>query len=517
MEVLHDGGSAADAAIAAALTLGVVAPDCSGIGGGGFALVWNQNLRRVTALDFREAAPAHVRPFDVEREIAQGSGQLAGALVGVPGEVAGLFALHSQLGRLPIDVDFGPAIRIAEAGYAVSSALARNAFQYRPVLSRSPLLASLFASAGVGPVLAGSRLTREHLAVTLRRIARTGPGRSTRGPSRKTSCVRAVPLAAGSPRKTSRPTVSKRGLLCQGKWEGLDVFTMPAPSAGGLLLLETLAMSPRADLVGLGLNTGGYVHYLAEAFRGAMTDRVRAMGDPSFVTVKSGELLDAHRLHARRAAIAMERTHALPESTLNEHGTSHLVVYDGEGNVVSLTTTVGDAFGARIAAEESGVILNDELVDFTVPSQYAAFQASSKNPFAFSPNRPRASARPVSSMTPAIVVRDGRVELALGGAGGLRIPTAVAQVFLAHEAFQVPLSDAVALPRFQTPYDGPTVELEQGTGGAVLDDLRGRGERLTVAPNFSAVQVISASLDPSGAVRLAGAADPRFGGEADTR
>ncbi len=306
-------------------------------------------------------------------------------------------------------------------------------------------------------------------------------------------------------------------------WEGHTVYTMPPPSAGGLLLAETLGMFSRADLESLGLGSGAYDHLLAETFRGAIVDRMRAIGDPGFVKTDIGALMEKVRLLDRRAHIARDRTRPVPKFILQEHGTTHFVVVDAAGNVVSLTTTINDAFGAMVSTETTGVILNNELDDFTTKATAALFTTgagatASKVPEASTeapgPNEPRPFARPTSSMTPTIAFRDGQPVLALGGSGGLRIATGVTQSFLARTVFQRPVADCVSMPRVHTPTDEipPVLELDEGVPDTLVQDLKARGEVVRLLPNYSAVQMVAIERGPHGGIHISAASDPRKGG-----
>jgi gamma-glutamyltranspeptidase/glutathione hydrolase len=241
--------------------------------------------------------------------------------------------------------------------------------------------------------------------------------------------------------------------------------------------------------------------------RGALADRLRLMGDPAFEKSDVSTLLDPKRIAARKLTISSERTHALARFDQNEHGTHHLVVMDAEGNVASVTTTVNNAFGAKVSGAASGVVLNDELDDFTKQKDMAPFGLSQ------SPNRPRPGARPVSSMTPTIVVKDGKVVLAIGGSGGPLIATNVTQLLLARLTFGLTPEQLVTLPRFGVPTAGPSLLLEGGAAPSLIDDLAWRGEVVQVMKeNPSGVQVIA--LDDSG---VSAAADPRKHGSALTK
>jgi gamma-glutamyltranspeptidase/glutathione hydrolase len=246
---------------------------------------------------------------------------------------------------------------------------------------------------------------------------------------------------------------------------------------------------------------------VAEAFRGAIADRMRFVGDPDVVPVDTGKLMAASRMKARRASIALDRTHAIPRFGLEGGGTHHLVTADARGNVVSLTTTVNRVFGAKLVGAESGVVLNDELDDFTRKKDAQALGLGE------SPNRPRPGARPVSSMTPSIVVRDGRAVLALGGSGGPTIPINVTQALLARLVFDATPAQAVAARRFYVPTSRATILIEPGAPPELERDLTWRGE--IVGPmrfSTSAVQMIAIEGE-----RKLPAADPRKHGTALAR
>jgi gamma-glutamyltranspeptidase len=246
---------------------------------------------------------------------------------------------------------------------------------------------------------------------------------------------------------------------------------------------------------------------VAEAMRGAVADRMRYLGDPDHEKVDLARLTSAKRLAVRKKSIALDRTHALPRFGLEEHGTHHLVTADASGNVVSLTTTVNRVFGAKLMAPKSGVVLNDELDDFTAKADVASFGLQE------SPNRARAGARPVSSMTPTLVVKDGRVVLALGGSGGTTIATNVTQLVLSRLVFDKEPQAAVTAPRFQIPTSGAFLLLEPGSDRKLVEDLEWRGEIVGTARFLSsAVQMVTFD-----GARVLAASDPRKHGSASVR
>jgi gamma-glutamyltranspeptidase/glutathione hydrolase len=487
--------------------------------------VWDAHRRKVTALDFREVAPGSLDPAVLEYRprvpVATGRGRM----IGVPGEVEGLFELHRRFGRRSFADNAAPAVALAEQGYHVSDHLARLALAYHAQLNWSPQLHALFMPDGWA-VGVGRRIVNRALAQTLRRLGTEGRKAFYEGNVALEMAQAAEETGGFLAPADLRAYRSIEREPLKVNWEGNTVYTMPPPSAGGLLLAETLGMFGKADLEQLHLGTGAYNHLLAETFRGAIVDRMRAIGDPAFVKTDVAALMEKVRLLDRRAQIALDRTRPAPRFFLREHGTTHFVVIDEEGNVVSMTTTINDAFGATVSTATTGVILNNELDDFSTKATTTlmatgAGASASEVPEASSgmegPNEPRPFARPTSSMTPTLVFRDGLPVLALGGSGGLRIATGVTQVLLARMVFRCSVIDCVAMPRIHTPVDelpagGPILELDEGTRDGVVQDLKARGETVRLLPNYSAVQMIAIERGERGALHMSAGADPRKGG-----
>jgi gamma-glutamyltranspeptidase/glutathione hydrolase len=291
--------------------------------------------------------------------------------------------------------------------------------------------------------------------------------------------------------------------------DGRTVMTFPAPSAGGLMLLEVLTMfgaTRTSVLAPMGFESSAYLHTVAEAMRGAVADRARLVGDPDFDTELAAtydRALEVGQLGARRARIEPNRTHAASEFRTREQGTSHIVVADRDGNVVSLTTSVNEAFGSRIVAGDTGIILNDQLDDFSTPSDVKAFGV-----IGLGPNRPRAHGRPVSSMSPTIVLEGGVPILALGGSGGERIATGVTQAALARLVFGLDPGACVAAPRVHV--DGSDLFVQAEVPEDVRHALRGRGESVQDDKYpYAAVGMVAWERGPFGGARVLAAADPR--------
>jgi gamma-glutamyltranspeptidase / glutathione hydrolase len=514
MDVLAAGGNAVDGAIAAALVLGVVNPTASGIGGGGFALVWSAKDKKATSFDFRETAPASYKaealyppqkPGEPPRDRWKFTGP-RGVVVGVPGEPAGLELLSKRYGKKSLAEDTAPAVTLANRGFLLNKHTAEVLRMVHARIQGVPSLAASFLPGGA-PAAFGTRIRRPDLAATLARFGATGRKAIYEGDTAQ-KIVDSVRGAGGTMTLDDLAgyQVKERAPLSR-TIDGRTVYTMPAPSAGGLMLLETLQMfgaNKSSSLTAMGFGSSQYLHTVAEAMRGAFADRARLAGDPDLdrnVDKAFEAALDPAQLEARKAKIDPQKTHAPVEFKTNEKGTSHLVVADAEGNVVTLTTTVNGPFGASIVAGDTGVLLNNELEDFSSADDVKAFKLADGGP-----NRPRPKARPVSSMTPTIVVESGAPILALGGSGGTRIATGSTQAALARLVFDLDPNACVASPRIHT--QGADLMVDREIANDVRWGLQARGETVKDEPfQGSAIQMIAWQRG-----RVLAASDPRKAG-----
>jgi gamma-glutamyltranspeptidase/glutathione hydrolase len=511
LAALHAGGNAGDGAIAAALTLGVVGPNASGLGGGGFALIYVARERRAYALDFRETAPAEVSTEGIVSRAAHEEPTRRGVSIGVPGEPAGLEWISKKLARRSLAEDAAYAAALARDGFAASRTVLRSVDWAHQELSTSPELSTAFLLPGGATIPFGRVVKRPELAQTITRFGAEGATPFYQG-NIAWEIVKAAGAVGGTLTATDLAEYKpKEREPLSRSFDGRTVITFPAPSAGGLMLLEMLTMfgaRRTSSLAPLGFESSAYLHTIAEGIRGALADRARIAGDPDVepeVAAAYDRALDPQQLSARRARIELNRTHAAPEFRLREQGTSHVVVADREGNVISLTTTVNEAFGARVVAGSTGIVLNDELDDFSAPADVKPFGV-----IGLGPNRPRGRARPVSSMTPTIVIEDGVPILAVGGSGGGRIATGVTQATLARLVFGLDPGTCVSAPRIHV--DGPTPELlvPSDVPEDVRQGLSARGETVREERYpFAAVQMLAWERAPLGGARVLAAADPR--------
>jgi gamma-glutamyltranspeptidase/glutathione hydrolase len=392
-----------------------------------------------------------------------------------------------------------PARRAAEKGFRVEKHLASMLASGQKNLSKDAGLSGIFYPGGK-PAAFGRVLKNPALAKTLGRIAAEGPNAFYEGEiaARLVEAARAKGGSLSMADLRAYKPVERKPISVE--FDGRTVYTMPAPSAGGMMLAQTLRLFTPTELRKLGYQSAAYQHLIAEALRAAVADRMRHLGDPAFEKFDLERLIAQERMDARRKRIALDRTHAIPRFGLEEHGTHHITTLDREGNMVALTTTVNRLFGAKYSSRD-GIVLNDELDDFTERKGVAPFDMQQ------SPNRPRAGARPVSSMTPTIVVdRKKQVVLGLGGSGGTAIGTNVTQLLLAHLVFGRTPAQAVSDRRFYIPTERAFILLEKGAPAELVDDLERRGEIVGELPyNGTAVQMIS--VDERG--RAFAAADPR--------
>jgi gamma-glutamyltranspeptidase/glutathione hydrolase len=507
-DVLGAGGNAADAAVAAALALGVVNNSSSGFGGGGFATICSPR-GECTFLDFRETAPAALTPQVMQQAPDPSRAAIAGGLaVGVPGEPAGLLMLSQRFGRLALSRAAAPAVRLARGGFVVTAALAERAAGDRAELARDPGLARIFLPGGV-PVAAGSRLRRPLLARTLERYGREGE-RFVHG-AFADAVAQAVRGAGGVMTAADvRDYRPYERIPLRRPFRDLTVVTAPPPSAGGLILLETLAWIDGTPAEQLLHGSSAYDHLLAESWRGGFDDRARYVSDPGPNPSNVAEmLLDPARLARRRAAFDPARTGPVVViEPARDQGTTHLCVVDREGMMVSLTTTVNLSFGARFTVPGMDVLLNDEINDFSLGTPNNNFGLATARPNALVPGN-----RPISSMTPTIVLRGGRPVACVGAAGGPRIATATTQVLLNLFVHGMHPEAAVSSPRVHHQGQPDRLLVEPEVPEDVRAALRARGHDVQETGRYPVgiSQAIVVS-EREGQRSVLAASDPRKGG-----
>ena len=518
-DMLRQGGSATDAAIATMLALSVVEPQSSGIGGGGF-FVRGTPTGEVETIDGRETAPMAATPdwfLDAQgNPLPFRQAVVSGLSVGVPGNLALAAEAHRRFGKLPWAELFRPAIRLARDGWAVTARLHTALDRSRDSAMHDPLARALFFDASGAPVPVGTLVRNPAMAETLEEIAAKGADAFYRG---KLATALAAKVRGETPhpqgmtaqdiaayRAKSRPAVC-------GSYRAYRICGMGPPSSGTTTVLAILGQLRHFDLAALGPGSPVAWHLFAESQRLAYADRESYLADSDFVAVPVSGLIDPTYLATRGALIRTDSTLAEVQAGTphevtatppdgdepEEHGTSHFVAIDSAGNAVSYTSTIESAFGSGIVV--GGFFLNNELTDFSLAPE------KDGQPVA---NRIEGGKRPRSSMAPMLVYApDGKLLLAVGAAGGATIPVQVVKALIGVIDFRLPISDALALPVLFSP--GDTVMVEPGTAlEAMIPRLRALGHKQIVIREMPLKANAIAVMDG----RLSGAADPRSEGRA---
>ena len=513
--ILDRGGNAVDAAVAVGFALAVTYPRAGNIGGGGFMVIHLAKDNRDIAIDYRETAPAAANAtmfLDAQGKRDPKKSRDSGSAVGVPGTVAGLALAHAKYGsgKFTLAELIAPAIDLAQKGFPVEDDLADSLPRATKRLARWPASAAIFLNGG-RPLQEGDRLIQLDLADTLQRIADGGPrsfytGRTADQIAQAVRDAGGVMTAADlkNYRAVERPVV-------RGTYRGYQIVSMPPPSSGGVALVEMLNILEGYDLAKLGRGVESF-HDMIEAMKRAYADRT-LLGDPDSIKMPIARLISKKYAAALRAGIIDKATPAAairPGKTADFEGpnTTHFSVIDRDGNAVANTYTLNYSYGLGRVADGTGVLLNNELDDFAARLGDAAAQGR-----VFKANLPGPGKRPLSSMTPTIVLKDGKPFLITGSPGSRRIITAVLQVILNVIDFHMSIADAVSAPRLHNQWQPDETYAEPGFDAAVLDALRARGHNIVAtAPHTAAnsIEVIpKGEFSPQGYM---GAADRRTRG-----
>jgi gamma-glutamyltranspeptidase/glutathione hydrolase len=509
LAILAAGGNAIDAAVAVGYALAVVDPCCGNIGGGGFMLVHRADGGD-TVVNFREKAPRAATAamyLDAAGNPVRDASRNGYRAAGVPGTVMGLDRALAEYGKLGRARVMAPAIALARDGFIVGEADAAILADRAKRFAADPAAAAIFLRPDGSPLQAGDRLVQSDLAKTLGLVAERGPDAFYRGPI---AAAAAAASAAHGGILTEEDfadyTVTEMPpVTCT--YRGYRVLSAPPPSSGGIILCEMLNVLSGWDLGTAGHGSPQSLHLMAETMRHAFVDRNSALGDPEFVADPRERLLSPEHAAAIRAAIDPAR--ATPSAALGAGApphepaeTTHYSVADGDGNAVAVTYTLNGNFGAGVVAPGTGFFLNNEMDDFTAkpgaPNMFGLVQGAAN---AIAPGK-----RPLSSMTPAIVEKDGRPVLVLGSPGGPRITTAVLETLTGIVDFGLSPADAVAAPRFHHQWLPDTLYYERGGfPPATLAALAERGYKLAEQSPWGAVELIA--IGPGH--RLTGVNDPR--------
>ena len=479
LKILQAGGNAVDAAVAVGFALAVVYPYAGNLGGGGFMMLRTANGES-HFLDFREEAPLRATAnmyLDSNGKIIPEASTVGYLAVGVPGTVAGLIEAQRKFGKLSLQQVMTPAIHFAKEGYVLSAGEA--AILHDPELTRFPESRRIFQRNG-NFYQAGETFRQPELARTLTRIEKDP--RSFYHGALASELAQAIQKHGGLVTKKDLEMyqVKDRKPLT-GTYRQYEILAPPPPSSGGIALLEMLNILEGFDLASLGDRTPQSMHLIVEAFRRAFNDRTSFLGDPDFASMPTAQLMDKAYAAAWRKTISM--TAATPSSSLTRPPgfipaestqTTHYSVVDEAGNAVSVTYTLNNSFGSGATAEGLGFLLNDEMDDFTskigAPNMFGLIQGPAN---AIAPRK-----RPLSSMTPIIVLENHKVRFVIGSPGGPRIITTVANIFLSASDGGLNIQRAVDAPRFHQQYLPDVVYVERGFPPATLGALRDMGYTL---------------------------------------
>jgi len=540
IEILRQGGNAVDAAVAVAFALAVTHPSAGNLGGGGFMLIRKAN-GRATFVDYRETAPAAARPdmyLDDKGELIPGRSTEGWQAAGVPGTVAGLELALRVHGTMSLHQVLEPAIRLADKGFPVSERLARSLERNADRLGRDPESRKIFLRHG-RPYRPGEVLKQKDLARTLKRIAALGARDFYEG-SLAERFVKESKKGGGL--FTRDDLKDYRAVLRQpvrGSFRGYEILTAPPPSSGGVALLETLNMLEPLLTAEDKPDDPATIHLVTEALRRAFADRARYLADSDFVQVPVQALTDKAYAAEFRSSIDRERASAsttlarpdparfqpaapAPAAAVSRRegaNTTHFSIVDAAGNAVANTYTLNDSYGAALTVAGLGVLLNNTMDDFTTKpgAPNALFHLVQSDGNKVEPGK-----RPLSSMTPTIVVRDAQPWLVLGSPGGPRIISAVIEVALNRLAFGDNLALAIARPRFHHQWLPDALYVEDGAfTEAQLSALRARGHTVRMITELSSAPSAPTGVGRVNAIErdpvtgeLVGVADARGGGAA---
>ncbi len=510
VDILKRGGNAVDAAVAVGFALAVTLPQAGNLGGGGFMLVHLADRHETVAIDYRETAP---QAATADMFLAPGgepdraASRRSGKAVGVPGTVRGLAEAHRLYGsgKLSLAELIAPAEALARAGIPVTGGLADSLPRSAGLLGRWPSTRRIFFRGDV-PLPRGDSLVQADLADTLRAVAEGGPDAFYAGPI--AGRIAAAVRAAGGP-MTEADLAAYRPVVRQpvrGTYRGYEVVSMPPPSSGGVHLIEILNILEGFDLAAMGAGSAAAIHTLAEAMKPAYADRATWLGDPDRVRVPVQGL--TAKSYAARLRRAIDPERARPADSIaagdplppEPDQTTHFSVVDAAGNAVANTYTLNFSYGIGLVAEGTGVLLNNEMDDFSAkagtPNAYGLVGGDA--------NAVAPGARPLSSMTPTFLFRDGQLYLVTGSPGGSRIITTVLDVIVNLIDFRMNLAEAVDAPRIHHQWKPDVLRVEQGLSPDTLALLRGRGHDVRVGSSSGSAN----SILRSGGL-LSGAADPR--------
>lgn len=494
LEILKKGGNAVDAAVAIGFSLAVSLPNAGNIGGGGFMLVHDAKSGKTIALDFREKAPAAASETmyqDEHGEIIPRKSWYTHQAIGVPGTVAGLTKALEQWGSLPLAEVMQPAIELAEKGYEVSPTMAKLLQVEKDNLGKWPTTKAIFFN-GEEPLTTGDTLVQKNLANSLKLIANEGADAFYKG---------AIADEIVRDQQAHDGLITKEDLanyeavereVVRGDYRGYEIVSMPLPSSGGIHIVQMLNALEHIPIKESGVNSAKTISLIAETMKRAYADRSEYLGDSDFVKVPTKQLTSKD--YAKSIAETVLEGNITPAQEIKpgdltpyeSDQTTHYSVVDKEGNAVAVTYTLNLNFGSGIVAGDTGILMNNEMDDFSSkPGVPNAFGLIGGKANAIEPNK-----RPLSSMSPTMVLKDGKPWLVTGSPGGARIITTVLQQIINAVDFGMNPAAATNTPRFHHQWLPDELRLELGFSPDTVQLLEDAGYKVSIKPSMGRTQTI---------------------------
>ena len=508
VDILKRGGNAIDAGVAVGFALAVVLPNAGNIGGGGFMMIHDAKTGKNVALDFREMAPQRATRnmyLDDKGNVAPGRSLYTHLAVGVPGTVAGLAHALSKYGTMKLSQVIAPAVELAEKGYPVSPGLAQILAAEREHLGQWDASRAIFFKDG-RPLQSGEQLVQKDLAKSLRLIARQGPSAFYEGDIAR-KIVAEMDKHGGliTAADLKNYKVVER-VPVTGNYRGYQVMSMPPPSSGGVHIIQMMNILERYPLKQYGADSAQAIHLMAESMKLAYADRSEYLGDPDFTKVPVKALTSrayadelAKKINPDRATPSAEIKPGQPQPYESDQ-TTHFSVADKDGNLVATTYTLNLNFGSGIVAAGTGITLNNEMDDFAAkPGVPNAFGLIGGDANAVGPYK-----RPLSSMSPTFVLKDGKPFLVTGSPGGSRIITTTLQTILNVIDHDMNVAEAAITPRIHHQWAPDQLRVEKGLSADTIRILQDKGQKVSVQPAMGRTQTIQ--IRPDG---FDGYSDPR--------
>lgn len=513
LDVLKEGGNAVDAAVTVGFALAVTLPQAGNLGGGGFMLVRLAKDNQTVAIDYREKAPkAATRNMflNANGEVDPIKSRYSYLAVGVPGTVAGLTMALEKYGTISLERAIKPAIELAEKGFPVDEELHTSLVAAKNRMQASPASMAIFYKPGGIPYEVGDILVQKDLAKSLRLIAKEGT---------KTFYQGAIAQAIVADMQANGGLITKEDLAAyqplirkpiRGTYRGYEIYSMPPPSSGGVHLVQMLNLLEGFPIRELGHNTAQTIHLMAETMKLAYADRSKFLGDPDFVDIPVSGLISKvyanelrRKINLNRATPSQQLAPGNPKQFLESNDTTHYSVMDKSGNIVSNTYTLNLPYGTNLTAAGTGILLNDEMDDFSArPGVPNAFGLIGGELNAIEPEK-----RMLSSMTPTIVMKDGKPYLVTGSPGGSRIITTVLQVVLNVIEHKMNVAAATNAIRVHHQWLPDELQIEEGLNGDTLRLLREKGHKISITDAMGSTQSIMRVGN-----FFQGASDPRRSG-----